>query len=299
MANMTEAQLTERVLQAYGRTPDPRLREILAGLIRHLHAFAREVRLTEPEWFEGIRFLTRTGQKCDDKRQEFILLSDLLGFSSLVNMIGAGVPDGATETTVLGPFYVAHAPEYPNGASIVTGKSEGRPLVMRGHVRNREGDALAGAVVDVWQADAAGFYHVQNPDVPEFHLCGRFRTDASGYYEFKTVKPRYYPVPTDGPVGELIRAAGRHPYRPGHVHAIVSAAGYAPLVTHVFDADDPYLDSDAVFAVKDSLVRRFDCSTSPDDARRWGVEAPFYATEYDFVLTPATGAKVGNFNLSA
>lgn len=292
------SELTERVLAEYAKTADPRQRTVFAALIKHLHAFAREVQLTEAEWFAGIDFLTRTGQKCDEKRQEFILLSDLLGLSQLVVLMNADTPPGATESTVLGPFFVDGAPELPNGASLVKLASDEPSLVVRGYVKNSTGEPIANALVDVWQADPTGVYHVQDPKAPPFNLCGRLRSDSRGYYEFKTVRPKFYPVPTDGPVGELVRAAGRHPYRPGHVHAMVSAPGCATLITHIFDAQDPYLKSDAVFAVVDSLIRQFERHDGVAEAERFKVKAPFYMIEHDFVLQPDNQRRISNFGVA-
>lgn len=297
MAGESESTLTEQVLAEYGKTADPRHRELLGALIRHLHAFVRETRLTEAEWFHAIDFLTRTGKTCDDTRQEFILLSDLLGVSTMVVLANADTPEGATESTVLGPFYQHGAPEYANGESVVKLASDEPTLIVRGHVRDQAGRPVAGALVDVWQADPGGIYHMQDPSIPEFNLCGRFRTDADGHYALKTLRPKFYPVPTDGPAGELVRASGRHAFRPGHVHAMVSAPGYSTLVSHVFDAEDPYLTSDAVFAVVDSLVRTFERHDSPSEARDAGVTAPFYTIEFDFVLQPASERRITNFGV--
>jgi hydroxyquinol 1,2-dioxygenase len=254
MNAMTPAQLTEHVLDAYSGTPDPRLREILTALISHLHAFAAETKLTPQEWLAGLEFLTATGQKCDGERQEFVLLSDVLGLSSLVDLVNAA--DGATESTVLGPFYVPGAPRRAMGEHI--GRPEdGTPTLIRGHVTDPEGKPLADATLDVWQANASGFYDTQDPDQPRFNLRGVFVTGPDGRYEFRTARPASYPVPTDGPVGGLLRGSGRHCWRAAHIHAIVSAPGRRAVTTHVFDADNPYLDSDTVFGVKDSLIKPF------------------------------------------
>lgn len=298
MSQESEQGLTAEVLAAYKKAADPRQREVFAALIKHLHAFAREVRLSEAEWFAGIDFLTRTGQMCTDKRQEFILLSDLLGLSTMMVLMNADTSAGATESTVLGPFFSENAPEYKNGDSLVQLKSEYPTLVVKGHVKDLAGKPIVNALIDVWQADPVGVYYMQDPTVPEHNLCGKLRTDAHGYYEFKTLRPKFYPVPTDGPAGELTRAAGRHPFRPGHVHAMVSAPGYATLITHIFDSEDPYLKSDAVFAVVDSLVRTFKRHDSKEAAVRWGVEAPFYLIEQDFVLQPPNSRKIANFGIS-
>lgn len=263
MNAMTPAQLTEHVLDAYSGTPDPRLREILTALISHLHAFAAETKLTPQEWLAGLEFLTATGQKCDGERQEFVLLSDVLGLSSLVDLVNAA--DGATESTVLGPFYVPGAPRRAMGEHI--GRPEdGTPTLIRGHVTDPEGKPLADATLDVWQANASGFYDTQDPDQPRFNLRGVFVTGPDGRYEFRTARPASYPVPTDGPVGGLLRGSGRHCWRAAHIHAIVSAPGRRAVTTHVFDADNPYLDSDTVFGVKDSLIKPFRPAGTGDPA---------------------------------
>ncbi len=275
MAAMTPAQLTERVLAAYQGTPDPRLRELLTALIGHLHAFAEQTRLTQREWLAGLEFLTATGRMCDDRRQEFILLSDVLGLSSLVDLVNAA--DGATESTVLGPFYVSGAPERRMGEQI--GRPEdGTPALVRGQVTDLAGLPLDGATLDIWQASSNGLYDTQDPQQPPFNLRGIFRTGPDGRFEFRTVRPASYPVPVDGPVGDLLRGSARHGWRAAHVHAIVSAPGYRPVTTHIFDAQNPYLDSDTVFGVKDSLIRRFRPTGpgDPADVR--------YVAEMDFAL---------------
>ena len=277
MATTTADELTGQVLAAYAATPDPRLRELLEALTRHLHAFAVETGLTPAEWLAGVEFLTATGQKCDTERQEFVLLSDVLGLSSLVDLINAA--DGATESTVLGPFYVPGAPVRAFGEQI--GRvADGSPVLVRGVVTDLAGAPLAGAKLDIWQASGNGLYDNEDPDQPPFNLRGVFVTDDSGRYEFRTVRPVSYPIPTDGPVGKLLRAAERSRWRAAHIHAIVSATGYRPVTTHIFDAKNPYLDSDAVFGVKDSLVKEFR-PTGPDDPS--GVD---YVAEMDFVLAP-------------
>ncbi len=275
MNAMTPAQLTGHVLDAYDETPDPRLREILTSLISHLHAFATETKLTTQEWLAGLEFLTATGQKCDSERQEFILLSDVLGLSSLVDLINAA--QGATESTVLGPFYTPGAPQRAMGDPI--GRPEdGEPTLVRGHVTDPEGKPLAGATLDVWQCNASGLYDTQDPSQPPFNLRGVFSTGPDGSYEFRTARPVSYPVPTDGPVGDLLRGSGRHGWRAAHIHAIVSAPGRRTVTTHVFDAENPYLDSDTVFGVKDSLVKPFRLAGpgDPPDVQR--------VAEMDFVL---------------
>jgi protocatechuate 3,4-dioxygenase beta subunit len=236
---------------------DPRLYEVMSAAIRHLHAFVKEVEPTNEEWMQAIQFLTKTGQMCTDWRQEYILLSDTLGVSMLVETINNRKPSGATETTVLGPFHVPGAPRLENGANICL-DGKGEPLIVRGRVTDTQGNPIAGALLDVWQANDEGFYDVQQKGVqPDMNLRGIFETDANGRYWFHTAKPRFYPIPDDGTVGALIRAMGRHPFRPAHIHFIVGAEGYQPITTHVFDPDDPYLATDAVFGVKESLIVDF------------------------------------------
>jgi catechol 1,2-dioxygenase len=279
---MTPDQLTEQVLAAYAGTPDPRLRQLLASLIGHLHAFAVENQLTREEWLAGVEFLTATGQKCDGERQEFILLSDVLGFSSLVDLINAA--DGATESTVLGPFYVPGAPVRAMGEPI--GRPEdGSPALVHGQVTNPAGEPLDGATLDVWQSSSNGLYDIQDPQQPPFNLRGVFVTGPDGAYQFRAIRPVSYPIPTDGPVGGLLRRAGRHRWRAAHIHAIVSAPGHRPVTTHIFDAENPYLDSDTVFGVKDSLVRQFR-PAGPGDPPDVS-----YIAEMNFVLAaaPETG----------
>ena len=276
MTAMTPDQLTRQVLAAYAGTPDPRLRQLLASLISHLHAFAVETRLTRPEWLAGVEFLTATGQKCDSERQEFVLLSDVLGFSSLIETINA--TDGATESTVLGPFYVPGAPVRAMGDQI--GRPEdGSPTLVSGRVTNPAGEPLTGATLDIWQSSGNGLYDTQDPQQPKFNLRGVFVTGPDGAYQFRTVRPASYPVPIDGPVGSLLRGAGRHHWRAAHIHAIVSAPGCRPVTTHIFDAENPYLDSDTVFGVKGSLVKQFR-PAGPGDPTDVS-----YVTEMDFVLT--------------
>ncbi|MFD3456470.1 intradiol ring-cleavage dioxygenase [Streptomyces sp. NPDC058691] len=287
--DFTEESATPAVVESFAGTPDPRLREILGSLTRHLHDFIREVEPTMEEWERGVDFLTRTGQKCDDTRQEFILLSDVLGVSMLVETINqrkaaraAGEP--VTDSTVLGPFHMVDSPERAFGDSIDM-VGTGQPCVVTGRVLSVDGTPLAGAAVDVWQADDQGFYDVQQPGAqPQGNGRGLFTTDEEGRFRFRTVVPAHYPIPTDGPVGELLGATRRHPYRPAHIHFIAGHAGFQPVTTHIFVEDSPYLDSDAVFAVKKSLVQTF---TEVDDAglaAEYGVRAPFRLADFDIVL---------------
>jgi protocatechuate 3,4-dioxygenase beta subunit len=281
------AEITASVLRSLEKTPDPRLKQIMVSLIRHLHDFVREVELTEAEWFQAVQFLTRVGQMCDDRRQEFILLSDTLGVSMLVDAINHRAEGGATESTVLGPFYRPEARELPAGGSISL-DGRGEPAIVSGRVLSTDGTPIAGALLDVWEGNEDGLYEQQDPNQPDMNLRGRFRTDAEGRYTIVAMKPVSYPVPDDGPVGEMLRAIGRHPYRPAHIHFIVSADGHLPLTTHLFAKGDPYLDSDAVFGTKDSLIVDFVRNDSAEEAVKYAVQAPFYTVEYDFVLNPAT-----------
>lgn len=288
MRNMTETELTEVVVQRYQNTPDPRLREILQSLVRHLHAFVRDVRLTEEEWMGGIQFLTAVGQICDDKRQEMILLSDNLGVSMLVNMVSAGVAPAATESTVVGPFYVPGTPAREWGQSIQQLPSDEMPLFVRGRVMDLSGAPVPGAQIEVWQTNSNGMYDIQDPEQPVNNLRGWYRTNDDGEFLVRTVRPVRYPIPTDGPIGELLRATDRHPWRPAHLHARVTAAGCKPLITHIFDAEDPYLESDVVFAVKQSLVCRFESVPAGAREREYGYAGPCLELGYDFVLERGT-----------
>ncbi|WP_217578331.1 intradiol ring-cleavage dioxygenase [Mesorhizobium sp. GbtcB19] len=273
-----------------GPDVDPRLREVLGVLVKHLHAAIKEIEPTHEEWLQGIKFLTDVGKMCSDWRQEFILLSDTLGVSMLVDAINHRRPNGATENTILGPFYVPEAPRYAHGANICL-DGKGEPMVVRGRVLDTEGKPIAGALIEVWQTNDDGFYDVQQKDVqPDWNLRGVFTTDGKGEYWYRSVKPRYYPIPNDGPVGKMLAALGRHPNRAAHVHFIVSAPGYDPVITHIFAPDCRYLAEDAVFGVKDSLIADFTKVTDREKAREFGFDAPFWSVDWDFVLAPKTTA---------
>lgn len=286
MKDFTVENLTEEVIKAYSaNTASPRMREIFTALITHLHGLVKDVQLTEPEWFTAIEFLTNTGKKCDDKRQEFILLSDTLGVSMLVDAINHPKGGIGTESTVLGPFFVPGAPDLPHGADIRRRHlDEAETCLVTGRVTDQNGQALAGATLEVWQTAANGFYDVQDASAPEWNLRGRFTTNADGEYALVTEKPVSYPVPTDGPVGRMLDAAGRHAFRPAHLHFMVKADGCEPLITHVFVNGDPYLDSDAVFATKESLVGDFTRSSDAAEAARFGIKAPYSRLAFDFGL---------------
>ena len=291
MRQFTEETLTEAVVARLKDAKNPRFRQIVAAAVKHLHAFAREVQLTEEEWFEGIKFLTATGKMCDDKRQEFILLSDVLGLSMMVVALNHKTAPGATEATVLGPFFAHGAPELESGADMRKSASvKGEDSLVSGRILSVEGKPIAGATLDIWQAKADGIYDVQDP-AAELELRGRVKAGADGRYSFKTYKPVFYGVPTDGPVGDLLRAMERHPMRPAHMHAIVSAPGYQQVITHVFVDGDPYIDSDAVFAVKDSLIGKWRKVDSADEAKKLGMPCPFLRLDWDFRLAPAGSAK--------
>lgn len=276
MRNLTQANLTDAVVARLAHCEEPRFKQVMESLIRHLHSFVRDVKLTEAEWAEGIRFLTATGHKCDADRQEFILLSDVLGVSMLVDAINHQKPPGATESTVLGPFYVEGAPDLRHGADISHG-GPGESTEVSGRVLTPAGKPIAGALLDVWQTAPNGFYSTQDPKQERFNLRGKFKTDEKGAFSFRTIKPTSYPVPTDGPVGAILNAMGRHPMRPAHLHFIVSAPGYETLTTHLFVEGDPYLDSDVVFGVKNALVVDF----KPKPGGK------VLEAKYDFGLKPA------------
>lgn len=288
--NKTEDDITAEALARFAETPEPRLRRIMLALIRHLHAFVKEVELTEAEWFQAIAILTETGRMwCSDKRQEFILFSDTLGVSMVVDLLSHRKPEGATESTVFGPFHRLGAPDMPSGGNIAPLDRTGIPALVGGRVLDLDGRPIAGALLDVWQAQSNGLYDSQDMQVEGLHMRGRFRSDAEGRYLVRTVRPVHYPIPVDGPVGRMLRAAGRHPWRPAHIHFVVSAEGHEPVTTHIFDRADEYLQSDAVFAVKDSLICDFVRHDRADDAEaaRLGVAPPFYTARFDFRLQPA------------
>jgi hydroxyquinol 1,2-dioxygenase len=282
MKTLTEEDITRVALDRLQSCPDARLRNIVGALTRHLHEFAREVKLTPDEWISGIQFLTDVGHITDDKRQEFILLSDTLGLSAIVDMMSN--PDGAsasTESSLLGPFFRTGAPEFPTDADISNG-APGEKLVMRGRVSDRAGKPIAAASVDTWQASSEGMYDLQQPNPDEMDFRGRFRTGNDGRFQFRSVKPSSYPVPDDGPVGKMLLALGRHPYRPAHLHFMISAPGFNTLTTALYIAGDPYLDSDAVFGSKESLVVSY--RRSPKDA-----SSPD-TIDFEFVLAAATAS---------
>ncbi len=273
MKNLAEKNMMEAVLAKLANCEDARLKEISASLIRHVHEFVREIEPSMEEWFAGIRFLTETGRICDDKRQEYVLLSDILGVSMLVDAIANRKPPSATESSVLGPFYQAGAPARETGTDLAAADVDGDHVHVHGKVRGLDGKPIQGATLDVWQTAPNGLYHMQDQGQDEFHLCGKFQAGADGGYAFDTLCPVSYSIPTDGPVGKYLRAMGRHPFRPAHIHFIVSAPGHKAVVTQIFTDGDEYLESDAVFGVKNSLIARFERKGSGR-----------FEVEYDFVL---------------
>lgn len=278
--------LTEHVVTAFSSTPDERLRSITTSLIRHLHDFIREVELTGEEWTKAVAFLTDVGHTCDDVRQEFVLLSDVLGVSMLVETLNNKHTAGATDSTVLGPFHMTESPLRELGDHIGSPHSPNQ-LIVTGTVRSTSGTSLPSARVDVWQCDDHGFYDVQQPTVqPAGNGRGLFTTDDHGQFCFRTVKPSHYPIPTDGPVGALLAASARHPYRPAHIHFIAGADRHRPLTTHIFLPGSPYLDSDAVFAVKQSLVAQIGAVTA-SQAAQLGVDRDTPAINVELVLAQA------------
>lgn len=289
MRDLNEHTLTDEVIARFKNCDNPRTLQISEALVRHLHAFVREIEPTQEEWEAAIAFLTRTGHMCDDKRQEFILLSDALGVSMLVDAINHRAPEGITESTVFGPFYVEGATLYENGNDITEG-TPGMPMYISGSVNDDRGEPLANALVNIWQSDTEGYYDVQHMD--SLALRGRLRTDENGHFSCWTVRPSAYPIPDDGPVGDMLAAQGRHPWRPAHVHFMIEAPGFRKLVTHVFAEGDQYLDSDVVFGVKNSLIREFKehpAGTAPDGRQ---VDQPYSTLHYDFKLKAVAGASL-------
>jgi hydroxyquinol 1,2-dioxygenase len=281
MRNIDQHNITDAVIARLTNCDNPRLKEVLTSLVTHLHDFVRETRLTEDEWMQGIRFLTATGHMCDGKRQEFILLSDTLGVSMLTVALNQARPPGATEATVVGPFHVDDAPQLAAGADLARG-APGEALFVDIEIVGLDGRPVADAEVDVWQADEEGLYDVQRPELgDERRARGVLRTDATGRTHFRTIAPTAYPVPTDGPVGRMLVASGRHPWRPAHVHFLIRAAGYQTLTTHIFRDPDPYLDSDAVFGVRSSLIGQFQRHERGPLA-----DGPYFTLSQRFVLAP-------------
>jgi hydroxyquinol 1,2-dioxygenase len=277
MRNLNQDNVTQAVIASFADAGTPRLQQIMTSLVQHLHAFARDVKLTEEEWFQGIDFLTQCGHITDSKRQEFILLSDVLGLSMLTVAMNTEKPRGCTESTVFGPFHVEGAPRYELGEDIANG-ANGTPCLVRGTVRDIGGNPIPRAVLDVWQSDENGLYDVQQEGLDQAQARGVLTADGDGAFFFRSILAVPYPIPHDGPVGRMLKATGRHPWRPAHLHFMIKAPGYETLVTHVFRDNSDYLDSDAVFGVRQSLV----CE--------WKEQADgSYLLEFDFVLNPVRG----------
>ena len=283
-------EVTAEAIASFDRCPDPRLRTILQSLVRHLHAFAKDVHLTPEEWAQAIDILKATGDITDDKRSEFILWSDALGVSMLVDSLANTRPSGAMESTVLGPFWTPNAPVRGYAESMIE-RPLGTPALVYGRVLDLNGQPIAGAELDVWQNDANGLYTVQDAGIAEDHLRGRFYARNDGSYAFVGVRPIPYTIPNDGPVGAMLEAAGRHPWRPAHIHMIVSAPGYQRLQTHIFDGTSAYLDSDAVFAVKRSLIREFVPRAADDPERPASIEGEWCSVANDIVLAPLENSR--------
>jgi hydroxyquinol 1,2-dioxygenase len=290
MSQFGDFNLTEQVIESFARTPDPRLKELMIELVRSLHEFVRKTDLTFEEWNSAIEFLTRCGQKCTSTRQEFILLSDVLGASMLVDAVNHRERDGATETTVLGPFYVGEHRPVPNNSDISAGIA-GKPMFVHARVASLDGSPVANVAVDIWHADDEGYYDTQKSSY-ETHgpsLRARFVTDANGRFAFRTILPRSYPIPTDGPVGQLINATSRHPMRPAHIHFLVNPPGFEPLVTHVFIEGDSYLNSDAVFGVKEELICKVEQRADPIMPDGQPASGPWFSMAYEFLVKPGAG----------
>lgn len=282
-----ESEVTEAVVEAMARTPDARLREVMAALVRHTHAFVREVWPSEDEFEAGMRFLVALGQGTTDKTNEVVLAADILGISSLVGLLNHPMSHGQTAAALLGPFWRRNAPRYELGASLVRSPTPGAPMFVSGVVRDLDGRPVAGADVDVWHASPVGLYECQDPEQAEMNLRGMFTTDAEGRFHFRSVRPSGYPVPTDGPCGDLLRAQLRHPYRPAHLHFMITKPGFETLITQIFSDDSEHLETDVTFSVIGSIVGRYERhgpETGPAPAP--DVKGPFYTLAYDFVLEP-------------
>jgi hydroxyquinol 1,2-dioxygenase len=292
MSEYNQDKLTEEVVAAFAKASDPRLREIMTSLVKHLHAFAREVDLTPDEWLAGMRFLTETGQISTERRPEFILLSDVLGLSMMVVSLAQARASGqakgaieATEATVEGPFFWPGAPDVALGGDIAEGVP-GEPTLYTGRVTDLDGQPLPGALLDIWSGDGDGKYDVQLSSEPQMRARGRLRTDAQGRYWFWSIRPSYYPIPDDGPVGVMMRATDRGINRPGHIHMMVSAEGHVPVTTHIFVANSPYLGEDAVFGKRDSLVVDFEKHPPGKAVDGREMKVPYHSASYDFRLAP-------------
>jgi hydroxyquinol 1,2-dioxygenase len=289
MSYVTEKNLTDVVLTRWEDIPDPRLREIMQSLIKHLHAFVRDIEPTGEEWFKAIDFITRTGKMSDNKRQEVILFSDVTGVSMLVDAINHRTPTGATPSTVEGPFHVADAPHIENGGSMATG-APGIPTFVTGTVRGLDGKPIAGAVLDLWQTDGEGFYESQRGS-EEPWMRGIYHSQADGSYAVRTVAPIAYTIPMDGTVGALMDKTDISHMRPAHIHFAVSAPGHQGVVTHLFQEGDEYIETDVVYGVKEPLIVKFTKKSGGKTPTGEVLNEPFYEVHYDFVLQKEAAAK--------
>jgi hydroxyquinol 1,2-dioxygenase len=289
MPYVTEKNMTDLAIERWSNIPDPRLRQVMTSLIKHLHGFVREVEPTNAEWFAGIDWLTRVGKMCDDKRQEFILASDVFGVSMLVDAINNRLPSGATPSTVEGPFHIPHSPEFEYGADMAKG-APGIPCFCYGMVRDLDGKPIGGALLDLWQTDGEGLYEAQRPGA-EGYMRGVYHTKPDGSYALRTVAPIGYTIPMDGPVGELMSKTKISHFRPAHIHFAVSAPGYKPVVTHLFQKGDRYIETDVVFGVKEPLIVEFVTKKGGKTPTGETLSQPFYEVKYDFVLQKAAAAQ--------
>jgi catechol 1,2-dioxygenase len=280
-----ESEVTGAVLEAMARTPDARLREVMAAFVAHSHAFLREVRPTEDEFEAGLRFLVAIGQATTDLKNEVVLGADVLGISTLVGLLNNPIGCGQTAAALLGPFWRRNAPRYELGANLVRSPTPGLPLFVSGVVRDVGGRPVAGCDIDVWHASPIGLYENQDAEQAEMNLRGLFTSDSEGRFHFRSVRPAGYPVPTDGPVGDLLRAQLRHPYRPAHIHFMITRPGFKTLITQIFADDADHLQTDVTFSVIRSIVGHYalhegEPAPAPD------VDGPYYTLQYDFVLEP-------------
>ncbi len=296
MRDLTEDNVTEAVLAQMGEATDERLKEVLGAAVRHAHEFAREVGLTLEELIAAADFFTKVGKISDETRYEFLMLSDTLGLTILVDAMQNRKPAGATETSVLGPFYRAEAPKIASGDNIERAGAGGNAAFVSGTVKSLDGSPIEGALLDIWQGAENGLYENTDEAQPDMNLRGRLWTGKDGGYAFQSVLPANYPVPDDGPVGDMLKAVGRHVFRAAHIHFVVSAPGHKTVITEVFKEDDTYIDSDTVFGVKASLIADFVPHDDPEEATRRGVASPFYTMEYDFVLEPGEGGGLPDFS---
>lgn len=283
MKNLDENTITQAVIERNSSNGNDRLKDVMHSLVKHLHSFAREIELTEEEWEVGIKFLTEVGQICTPTRQEFILLSDTLGFSTLVIAQNNKKPVACTEATIFGPFHVQNPPKLALGSNMSVGMS-GTSWFVKGQIKGMDDQPIPYAEIEVWQADDNGLYDVQKENLTEYQGRAVFTADQNGHYYFETIVPEAYPIPDDGPVGQMLEALNRHPWRPAHLHFMISASGYERLITHVFRENGEYLDSDAVFGVRSSLIAQWVQHENGIDPNGKFHDTPFYTLDFDFVM---------------